>query len=206
MIARLTLALDGLRLGRTGHALSLMVVLLSGCDPGDSRDTPIVSLSPPPGWSERPLTDYSVPGEPLAAWSGPDRSSIVVFRTLPVPYATASRLARGEVGRFEAYPGASQLRSQVITLPGGLEAGRIEAVAPGTGDALTPPVTGLAVNVDDPGSAEGGQSLVPTRRITIVLPDPSGPIWIYWHFPESAHESMAPQVDAMIRTLSLERR
>ncbi len=57
-----------------------------------------------------------VPGTPLAAWSGPDGSSLVAYRTLPG--ASPEMLAEALGNRLENLPGLKLLVKRSETLAG----------------------------------------------------------------------------------------
>jgi hypothetical protein len=136
-----------------------------------------------------------VPGTPLAAWSGPKGSSLVVFRTLPAPGASADSLADGLANRLTNLPGLS-LEVKRTEEIGGSRAGRVEAVAPGTGDALAPSGVGTPI-------APEGKTLQPTRQVTVALPRANGPLYLSWHLPESAYSRVAPEIESTLKGLKL---
>jgi hypothetical protein len=134
-----------------------------------------------------------VPGTPLAAWTGPDGSSLVLYRTLPVPGSTATMLAEAVGNRLESLPQTELVVKQITTV-GSAHAARVEAVGPGTGDALAQSGLGLPV-------APQGKSLVPTRQVNFVFPRPSETICLTWHLPQRAHKRIAPDIEATVKTV-----
>ena len=122
---------------------------------------------------------------PLAAWSGPDGSSLVVYRTLWVPGASAEMLAEALGNRLENLPGLRLLvkRSEIVA---GMPAARVEVVAPGTGDALA--ASGLGKPIEP-----AGKTLVPTRQVTLAFSRPGDTIYLTWHIPEASYERIAPR-------------
>jgi hypothetical protein len=75
-------------------------------------------------------------------------------------------------------------------------AARVEVIAPGTGDALAPSGVGTPV-------APKGKTLEPTRQVTIGILRSSGPLFLSWTMPESAHARIAPDIEATLGSLKL---
>jgi hypothetical protein len=136
-----------------------------------------------------------VPGTPLAAWAGPEGSSLVVYRTLPAPGASADSIAEGLANRLTNLPGLS-LEVKRIEEVGGLKSGRVEVVAPGTGDALAPSGVGTPI-------AREGITLQPTRQVTVAFPRANGPLYLTWHLPESAYAQVAPEIESTLKGLKM---
>ena len=61
---------------------------------------------------------WMVPGKPLAAWTGPDGSSLVIYRTLWVPDGSAKMLAEAIGNRLENLPGLRLLDKRTETIAG----------------------------------------------------------------------------------------
>ncbi|CAN5911633.1 hypothetical protein BH23PLA1_BH23PLA1_19820 [soil metagenome] len=188
--------MNGLKVGRRGPLPPLacwigLAILCPGCGHSAPRSDLVLSEN----WESAEPSQFLVPGEALAAWRGPEGSSLVIYRTLPAPGATAESLAKDLAHRLTNLP---ELRVESVGFQkiGGRRAARVEAVAPGTGDALAPSGLGKAI-------APHGQTLIPTRRINLGFPEPDGPIWFSWHFPESAKETIQPQVEAALATIDL---
>src|SRR5206468_6333015 len=57
------------------------VLLVVGCQPAAPLGRSGIELTPPASWQRVEPSAWMVPGEPLAAWSGPEGSSLVVYRT-----------------------------------------------------------------------------------------------------------------------------
>ena len=116
----------------------------NGAHAGLRRKTPLdragIVLSTEQSWHAQNSAKWMVPGTALAAWSGPDGSSFVVYRTLWVPGGSAEMLAEALGNRLENLPGLKLLVKRTETLAG-VAAARVEVVAPGTGDSLA--ATGL---------------------------------------------------------------
>jgi hypothetical protein len=134
-----------------------------------------------------------VPGTALAAWSGPEGSSFVVYRTLWVPGASAEMLSEAMGNQLESLPNLKLLVKRVETVAGA-PAARVEVVAPGTGLALAP--SGLGTPIEPTGKA-----LIPTRRVTIAFARPSGTIYLTWHMPEGAYNRIEPEIRTTLQSL-----
>jgi hypothetical protein len=170
---------------------------VSGCLPSDPLGRAGLTLRAPAGWSRVPASTWPVPGRPLAAWSGPSGSSLVVYRTLPAPGAEPDGLALGLVNRLENLPGLRVLGRDPETI-GGLPGARVEVVAPGTGDALAP--SGMGAPLVKP-----GQALRPTRRVVVLVPRTPDTLYLVWHAPEENAEALAAQVRATLGALVIDR-
>jgi hypothetical protein len=175
--------------------LGLLASLIAGCQPVGPLQGAGVNLSVPEGWKPVEPTRWMVPGRALAAWSGPEGSSFVVYRGLPAPGASAARLAEGLANRLTNLPELKILDRRELTLAG-VPAVRIDLVAPGFGDALAPSGTGTPIALD-------GKALTPTRQATVVLARAAGPISFTWHAPEAAWPQVAPQIESTLASLSL---
>jgi hypothetical protein len=133
------------------------------------------------------------PGSPLAAWSGPGGSSLVVYRTLPTPGGSAAAIVAGLSNRLENLPGLT-VRVRRTESVADTTAARVEVVAPGTGDALAPSGTGTPV-------APAGKVLVPTHQVTLGFLRPDGTLFIAWHVPETAYAQVEPDIDVTLASL-----
>jgi hypothetical protein len=137
-----------------------------------------------------------VPGRALAAWSGPEGSSLVVYRTLPIPGGgTPEMITEALANRLMNLPELKLLSRRVESLTGAT-AGRVEVVAPGFGDSLAPSGIGSPIAID-------GKELIPTRQITLGIPRASGPLYVTCHVPESAFAQVAPEIETAFRSLKL---
>jgi hypothetical protein len=134
-----------------------------------------------------------VPGVPLAAWSGPDGSSLVLYRSLPVPGGSATMVAESLANRLENLPELRLLVKRTEDLAG-TAAARVEVVAPGTGDALA--ASGLGTPI-----APAGKTLAPTRRVVLGFARPGQTLYLAWHMPESSYDRIAPEIQATLETL-----
>jgi hypothetical protein len=152
-----------------------------GCQPAGSAGVPGLALTPPKTWRRIPPTAAMVPGVALAAWSGPEGSSLVVYRTLPAPGGSASTIAESLANRLENLPGLT-IRDQRTETLAGTTAAWVEVTAPGTGDALTPSGVGTPV--------------APEVRIDATL-------YLRWHVPESSYDRMARDIRATLDSLRL---
>ena len=130
--------------------------LLSGCQPAGTLDRAGVAITPPDLGNPSSPCAWAVPGVALAAWAGPDGSSMVLYRILPAPRGTAAQIADALANRLENLPGLRIVVKRTESVAG-TSAARIELVAPGTGDAIASSGTGTVI-------APEGKSLVPTAR------------------------------------------
>lgn len=198
---------------RRSWAISL-VLAACGC-----QSYPAPELDVPDGWIPTELSTYTVPGDPIAAWRGPEDASLVVYATMPAPGATPEVLSTIETNRFRAYPGATDIQGSVVRLTSGVEAARFEVVAAGRAGLLAPPVTGIARTVgstDEPdpetGNAGGESastqgvgdgSLIRLRRVSLAIPEAGRVLWVAWHFPDASRDEFLPQIERMIESLRL---
>ena len=173
------------------------LVALSGCGDADPLARAGVSLRAPDGWTRAAVDRWAVPGTPLAAWSGPDRSSFVVYRTLPTPGTEAASLLTGLTNRFENLPGLT-VRARGVEKVAGLDAARVELVAPGTGDAIAP--TGQGVPLVD-----GQPSLTPTFRVLLTIPRPADTLCLVWNAPEEAADAVRSRVRETLKSIAIDR-
>jgi hypothetical protein len=136
---------------------------------------------------------WLVPGTPLAAWSGPDGASLVIYRTLWVPGGSAEMLLEAQRNRLENLPGTKLLVKRVETITG-VQAARIELIAPGTGDALV--ASGLGEPIKPP-----DKTLVPTRQVMLAFGLPTETIYMTWHMPDEAYDRIEPDIRTTVETL-----
>ena len=73
-------------------------------------------------------------------------------------------------------------------------AGRVEVIAPGTGDSIAPSGTGTPV-------VPAGKTLMPTRQVTVGFIRPKTTVYVTWHMPESAHDQLASEIDATLQSI-----
>jgi hypothetical protein len=173
------------------------IVLIAGCGSKDLLDRAGVALTPGSGWKPAAATTWPVPGTPLAAWSGPGGASLVVYRSLPVPDGRASDIAGAIVTRLASNPGL-RVVAQTEEKLSGLDAARVDIVAPGTGDALAPSGRGVPL-------APGSMPLKPTRRIVVTIVRPADTLALVWHAPEASVEVLETQVRATLQSLKIDR-
>jgi len=175
------------------HSLAGLLGLISGCQPAGPLGRAGVELTPPASWRPAKASAQMVPGVALAAWSGPDGSSLVLYRTLWVPAGTAEMLDEALGNRLENLPGLRLLVKRT-EIAGGRVAARVEVVAPGTGGALA--ATGLGTPVEPP-----GETLFPTRQVTLGFALPGDTLYLTWHVPESSYEKIAPEIESTLESL-----
>ena len=171
----------------------LLVGMMPGCGPRTALDRAGVAISLREPWRAENRAKWMVPGTPLAAWSGPDGSSLVAYQTLWVPGGSAEMLVEAMGNRLESPPASKVLVKRVETVAG-VPAARVEVVAPGTGDALAP--SGLGTPIEPT-----GKSLIPTRQVTLAFARPSGTIYLTWHVPEASYARIEPDIRTAIDSL-----
>lgn len=181
-------------LGRIGLGWFL-IVGLGGCEVKTPLQQAGVSLTVPGSWQPAPPQRWNVPGTPLAAWSGPDGASLIIYQTLPDPGGTATTIAEGLANRLANLPELTVRARRTETIAG-QTAARVEVVAPGSGAALAPSGVGTPVAIDS-------KPLVPTHQITVGFPRSQGTLFLSWHTPEQAHDRLAPELKAMLESLKL---
>ena len=177
-------------------SFAALVGLMPGCGPKTPLDRAGITLSPEKSWHAQSSTTWMVPGTPLAAWSGPDGSSLVVYRTLWVPAGSAEMLAESLANRLGNLPGAKLLVKRTETVAG-RAAARLEVVAPGTGDTLAASGLGTPIELSS-------KPLEPTRQVTLVFPRSQDTIYLTWHVPEKSHDRIEPEIRTTLQTLSFE--
>jgi hypothetical protein len=174
--------------------LAVSVVLASaiaGCQPSTANEARREQerVRVPDGWTAAGVAP-SVPGVLLAAWSGPENATLVLYRTLGVPAPNPEALARELANRLTNLPEARVLRAEAIDGPGGRLA-FVEAVAPGDGGRLAP--SGLGVARLDSGSP------IPTRQISVGRPGMARTLWLVAHYPDAAHERLGSVLEQTLR-------
>jgi len=170
-------------------------VMMPGCQPAGPLGRAGLELTPPASWRPVEPPPGKVPGVPLAAWAGPDGSSLLIFRTLPVPGGSPTMIAQALANRLTNLPGLRLVFGRVETV-GGTSAARVEVVAPGTGDALAP--SGLGTP-----TAPAGKSLIPTRQVTLGFLRETATLYLTWHAPESSYGRIAPEIEATLKSCRL---
>ncbi len=177
----------------TFPSLAIALVLSSGCHPAGPLDRAGITLSPPASWRPANPSASKVPGVPLAAWTGPDGSSLVLYRTLPAPGGSAKMIGEALANRLANLPGLTVVVHRTETV-GEITAARVEVVAPGTGDALAPSGTGIP-------TAPAGKSLLPTREVTLGFHRPEATLFLTWNIPESSYERVAPEIETTLESV-----
>jgi hypothetical protein len=176
--------------------LAALLAVIPGCNKGTPIERAGISLAPPASWHSAHPSTWMVPGTPLAAWSGPDESSLVIYRTLWVPGGSAEMLADALGNRLENLPGLKLLvkRSESVA---GIHAARTEVIAPGTGNSLAP--SGLGKVIPD-------STLMPTRQVTLAFIRPTETIYLTWHMPEASYDRIEPDIRATLQSLRFDSR
>jgi hypothetical protein len=179
-----------------GLVVALLLLASAGCGSSATLDALGISgLAPSGSWKPADPASFVVPGRAIAAWTGPEGSSLVVYRALPAPRTDAEGLVREMTTRMENLPDLRVIKAGVRTVAG-VSAAWVEIVAPGTGDALAPSGLGKPI-------APEGKRLVPTRRVAIGIAGRDQIVWFLWHSPESAASSLATEVDAAVAKLTI---
>ena len=149
-----------------------------------------------PLWVEKvESTRWRVPGIALAAWNSPEGSSLVVYRTLPVPGGTPDSIAEALVNRMENLPGVEIREFRTESVGGIVAAGRARR----PGDRRCPgSQRGRVVR-----GARRGKHYVPTRQVTLGFFTEDRTIYLRWHLPDSLHDRIAPDIRATIESLRI---
>jgi hypothetical protein len=179
-----------------GRLALAVLLVLSGC--GESaplKRAGISGLSPSSEWKPVARTTYSVPGRALAAWSGPNNASFVVYETLPGPKTEAATLEKELLVRLENLPGLT-VHDHRIREIGGSKAAWVDLTVPGFGDTMAPSGLGKAV-------ATEGRALIPTRRLVAAVATPSRNLWFLWHSAEGEAGNLLKQAEAMLATMQI---
>lgn len=181
--------------GAIRAALLALPLAAAGCSGPNALDASGIEVAMPSGWGPYAPPRSAVPGEVLSARKGPS-STVVVYRTLPVPGGTPSGLARELASRLENLPGFKILSSGTARV-GGVEMARVEVIAPGDGDSLAPSGLGRP--------ALAGGSAIPTHRLSLGIPRGADTIWIVWHYAEASPKrpEVEREIEAMIRSISI---
>jgi len=154
-----------------------------------------LDVRPPASWRVARLNLRPVPGEPIAAWSGPQGSTLIVYRALPIPGGTPESIATTLVHSLTNLPGI-EIQSRRVQIVDGRAVARVEIIGPGTGDALAPSSTGKP-------TPPPGKSLIPTRELILGLPGREETLYFSWGIPESGREQLLPEIEATIASLRL---
>ena len=173
--------------------MAVAIVVFSGCQPAGPLARAGITFSVPASWRPAKPAVSQVPGVPLAAWAGPDGSSLVLYRTLPAPGGSPAMIAEALANRLENLPELRLVVNRTEKI-GDTTAARVEVVAPGTGDALAPSGTG-------PPTAPAGKTLIPTRQVTVGFHRPDATLFLTWNSPESSYERIAAEINATLETV-----
>jgi hypothetical protein len=139
---------------------------------------------------------WAVPGTPVAAWTGPGGASLVAYQALPIPGGTAEEVGKALETRLMNMPELRVLERRTTTVAG-LDAARVEVVAPGSGDRLAPTSTGKPLALD-------GATLSPTRRVVVAVPRVADLFVLLWHAPETEAAQLAKAVETTLATVRLD--
>ena len=174
---------------------AFVLALASGCGAVDPLGRAGVEFRPPSEWKSVPAETWPVPGRAIAAWSGPESSSLVVYQTLAIPGGRAGALAEGLANRLTGLPGVRVLSRGTETVSG-FEAAKVEAVGQGTGSGLAPSGTGTPI-------AAPGTTLVPTRRVVYVVPRAGDTLTVVWHAPEANAAALESHLKSALAALRI---
>jgi hypothetical protein len=169
------------------------LIVIAGCQPTGALERAGLAVSPPASWRPVKSPTREVPGVALAAWTGPDGSSLAIYRALPAPGCTPLMIADALANRMENLPELRLVLKRTETVAG-TTAARVEVIAPGTGDALAPSAMGTP-------KAPDGKALIPTRQVTIGFLRPSGTTYFSWNAPESSYDRIAPEIEATLESI-----
>jgi hypothetical protein len=172
---------------------AVALILIAGCQPSGPLERAGLAVKPPASWRPIDSATRQVPGVALAAWAGPEGSSLAIYRALPAPGYTPAMIADGLANRMENLPELRVVVKRTETVAGTIAA-RVEVVAPGTGDALAPSGIGTP-------KAPDGKTLIPTRQVTMGFVKPSATIYFSWNAPESSYSRLAPQIEATLESI-----
>ena len=172
---------------------TVALIVIAGCQPAGALERAGLAVNPPASWRAIESPTRQVPGVALAAWTGPDDSSLVIYRELPAPGCTPAMIAEALANRMENLPELRLVLKQTVTVAGTTRA-RVEVIAPGTGNALAPSAMGTP-------KAPDGKTLIPTRQVTIGFLRPTDTIYFSWNSPETSYSRIAPEIEATLGTI-----
>jgi hypothetical protein len=173
----------------------LTSLVVTGCGPTTPLDKAGLSISPGAGWTSIPTSSVVAPGEVIAAWSGPENSSLTVYTGLPVPGPDPEGFAKETVTLLQNMPGITEATASAPTIAGG-KAARVDVLGMGDGRSFAPSGMGTPI-------ARDGKPPLPTRKVAITFLRPGDTLTIAWHFPESARATVEPFIAAALAGLSL---
>ena len=131
------------------------------------------------------LPQHQVPGVPLAAWSGPDGSSLVLFRTLPSPGGSRENDRRGRRQPARESAGLTLVVHRTETVG---DIPRRGSKSSRRAPAMPWPPADPAFRPSPP-----GKSLLPTREVTIGIHRPEATLFLTWNIPESSYAASRPR-------------
>ena len=172
---------------------TVALLMITGCQPTGPLERAGLAVYPPASWRRVESPTRQVPGVALAAWAGPEGSSLAIYRELPAPGYTPTIIADSLANRMENLPELRLVVKRTETVAG-TTAARVEVIAPGTGGALAPSGVGTP-------KAPDGETLIPTRQVTVGFLRPSGTIYLSWNAPESSYSRIAPQIEATLESI-----
>jgi hypothetical protein len=184
-----------LRIALGNFAGFVAMIACVGCQPAGSAGIPGLIVSPPSTWKRIEPPAAAVPGQPLAAWSGPEGALLVIYRELPNPGGSAAMVADALANRLENLPSLTIVEKRTESLAGSTAA-RVEVTAQGTGEALAPSGVGKPI-------APEGKTLLPTRQLTVGFVRNHGTYYLRWHAPESSYDRIKPEIRATLDSLRL---
>ena len=175
--------------------VAAVVVIIGGCGAEAPLERAGVALEVPQGWEPVSPQTWPVPGTPLAAWRGPDQSSLVIYTTLPIPKPSAVALGHEMTNRLLNLTGIEVEPPGSMTLDGNMAA-RVQARGPGLGDCFVASSAGTA-------SAPDGKTLQTTQRVIVAIPRQGPTINLVWHSPVTNSDTLMSTIETMIAGLSL---
>lgn len=164
-----------------------------GCEPGSPIAQAGLELELPASWKPIDPKSRMVPGTALAAWSGPQGSTLVLFSTLPIPGGSAESITTSLADRLTNIT-EMEVKSRKVVDIGNHKAARVEVVAPGTGDTIAP------TSVGKPMSPEG-KPLIPTREVMVAIAGANQTVRLSWTLPESSRDQILPDIEATLSKL-----
>lgn len=176
-------------------AISGVLVFIAGCGVETPLQRAGVAVQVPQGWEPVAPETWPVPGTALAAWRGPNRSSLVIYTTLPIPKPNALALGREMTDRLLNLTGVEVEEQGSVTLYGNLAA-RVQARGPGLGDCFVATSAGKA-------SVPDGKTLETTQRVIVAIPRQQSTINLVWHSPAADAETLMSTIETMMIGLSL---
>ncbi len=173
------------------HGIALLFLAICGC----GAPEPSVTLQPPAGWHTIPLHAVPVPGQALRAWAGPSDATLVLYRTLPAPGATAVSVVSALANRLENLPGIKLLKQEPADF-GSLRGMRLDVDGLGYGGRMAASSTGT-FDIDQTGQ------LAPTREVTVAAVLQSGVYYLTWHTKTEHAAQLEPDIKATLERVRI---